>query len=59
MSDAPAIEEEVMMPENNIAEEDTMPHIMIGLNAFVTTVWWLVLFFVYVQTTTSDRLTPE
>jgi len=48
MSDAPAIEEEVMMPENNIAEEDTMPHIMIGLNAFVTTVWWLVLFFVYV-----------
>jgi hypothetical protein len=49
---------EEALSENNVAEEDTMPHIMIGLNALLSTVWWLVLFFVYVQTTTSDRLTP-
>jgi hypothetical protein len=36
------------LSENNVAEEDTMPHVMIGLNALLSTVWWLVIFFVYV-----------
>lgn len=32
---------------------------MIGIQALVMTIWWIILSFVYVETARGDRLTPR
>ena len=56
-----AADSKASAPKNDTIrpEEDTSPAMMLGLQALLGTVWWIVTFFVYIGTNATDQLSPK
>jgi hypothetical protein len=53
------MQEEEMASEEMMVDpvNDTMPGLLLGIQAIIGTVWWLLTMFLYIGTTSADTLT--